>query len=110
MTDLREERVFWKEKYFGETWDFRSKILFLRFDGCTFVDCTLLIDSAIEQLEFTRCTFKDCNLTDLGEDSARALVARENFFDRPLKIRKAEFDRRLEEALVARKTSGGRGR
>lgn len=102
MTDLREERVFYGESFYGETFDLRSRILFWRFDACTFVDCILLLDAATEQVAFTSCKFKDCNIDRLDPDAARSLVARENFFDRPIAMRKAEFDARLAEALRRR--------
>lgn len=100
--DLREERVFWREKFFGETFDFTSRMLFWRFDACVFVDCTLLIDAATEQLTFTSCTFKDCNVDRIDADEARGLIARDNFFERPLNERKTDFDARLAEALRSR--------
>ncbi|MBB5055100.1 hypothetical protein HNQ36_005111 [Afipia massiliensis] len=103
MNDLREERVFWREHFFGETFDFRSRILFWRFDGCVFVDCTFMIDHATEQLAFTECTLKDCSIDHIDADEVRGLIARDNFFDRPLNERKADFDRRLAAALSARK-------
>lgn len=102
-TDLREERVFFRESFYGETFDFRSRILFYRFDACTFVDCTLLIDTATEQVAFTGCTFKDCNIDRIDADEMRGLVVRDNFFDKPIAVRKAEFDRHLAEVLSARR-------
>ena len=105
MTELREERVFWRESFFAETFDYRSRILFVRFDACVFVDCTLLLDAATEQVAFTGCTFKDCNLDHIAEDEARGLIAKDNFFDRPLRERKADFDARLAEVLRARAKS-----
>lgn len=39
-----EERVIWNERFQGEQFDFRGKIIFIRFDGCEFVNCILLID------------------------------------------------------------------
>lgn len=102
MTDLREERVFYSESFYGETFDLRSRILFWRFDACTFVDCTLLLDAATEHVAFTGCAFKDCNLDQIEADDARAIVSRDNFFDRPIAVRKAEFDARLAEVLGRR--------
>ncbi len=107
MNELREERVFWREQFFGQTFDFRSRIMFSRFDGCVFVDCTLLVDSGTEQLAFTECTFKDCSIDQLLVDEARGLIARDNIFDRPLNERKADFDQRLAAALGVRKGSSG---
>lgn len=102
MTDLNEERVYWEETFFSETFDFRGRVSFCRFDNCTFVKCTLLIDPSTEQLAFTSCTFKDCNISELLSDEARALIAENNFFDRPIEDRRQDFERRLSEALAGR--------
>ncbi len=102
MTDVFEERVFWRETFVSENFDFRGQIQFCRFDNCTFVKCTLLIDHGTEHLAFTGCTFKDCNLDHIEADEARAIEARENFFDRPIEVRRVEFEKRLAEALNAR--------
>ena len=98
-----EERVIWRERFQAEYFDFRGKSLFTRFDCCEFVKCTLLIDHGTEQLAFTKCVFKDCNIDKLEPDEKRALYVRDNFFDRPLDDRRAEFEKRLAEALAARK-------
>jgi hypothetical protein len=103
--DLSEERVFWRETYYARTFDFKSRMLFWRFDSCVFIDCTIWIDAGTEQLAFTECTFKDCNVDHIDADEVRGLIARDNFFDRPLALRKADFDRRLSEALNARRRS-----
>src|SRR5215216_3294275 len=100
---LTEERVIWRERFQAEYFDFRGKSLFTRFDGCEFVKCTLLIDHQTEQLAFTTCVFKDCNIDKLEPDEQRGLYARDNFFDRPLEERRAEFESRLSQALAARK-------
>ena len=63
-----EERVIWNERFQGEQFDFRSKIIFTRFDSCEFVKCTLLIDHETAQLAFTECVFKDCNIDKLDWD------------------------------------------
>jgi hypothetical protein len=102
MTDLLEERVFWQETFFSETFDFRGRTQFSRFDNCTFVKCTLLIDHATEHLAFTGCTFKDCNIDQIEPDEARAIEARDNFFDRPLEMRRTDFEKRLAEVLAER--------
>lgn len=102
MNAINEERVFWREKFFGEKFDFQSRIVFCRFDACLFVDCIFLFDGQTEQLAFTNCTFKDCNVESIEPDDVRALVLKDNFFDRPLKDRKADFDLRLAEALRGR--------
>jgi hypothetical protein len=100
MTDFCEERVFYAQNFFGETFDFRSQIIFWRFDACVFVDCDVLIDTGTEQLAFTGCTFKDCNIDRLVPDEARALIVRDNTFERPIAERTADFERRLAEALA----------
>jgi hypothetical protein len=100
MTDFCEERVFHDQDFFGATFDFRSQIVFWRFDACVFVDCNILIDADTEQLAFTGCTFKDCNIDRLVPDEARALIVRETTFERPIAERKADFERRLAEALA----------
>lgn len=102
MIEVREERVYWRETFFAQTFDFTSRMLFWRFDACIFVDCTLLIDTATEQLTFSGCTFRDCNLNYIDTDEARGLIATDNLFDRPLSERKADFDARLANALRAR--------
>src|SRR6266480_3409247 len=96
------ELVIWRERFQAEYFDFRGKSLFTRFDCCEFVKCTLLIDDGTEQLAFTECVFKDCNLDKLDQDEARGLYVRDNFFDRPLEERRADFEKRLAQALVAR--------
>ena len=68
--------------------------------------CTLLIDRGTEQLAFTECVFKDCNIDKLEPDTARGLYVRDNFFDRPLEERRAEFENRLAHTLAARKAKG----
>jgi hypothetical protein len=98
-----EERVIWNERFQGKHFDFRGKMLFTRFDSCEFVKCTLLIDHGTEQLAFTSCVFKDCNIDQLEAYEERGLYARDNMFDRPLEERGAEFEKRLAEALAARK-------
>ncbi len=103
--DLSEERVFWRETYYARAFDFRSRMLFWRFDACIFVDSTILIDAATEQLSFTECTFKDCNVDRIITDEARGLIAKDNFFALPIAQRKADFDRRLAEALNGRRRS-----
>ena len=97
-----EERVIWRERFQAAYFDFRGKSLFTRFDGCEFVKCTLLIDHGTEQLAFTECVFKDCNIDQLEQDEARGLYVKDNFFDRPLEERRADFQKRLAQALAAR--------
>ena len=101
-----DERVIWRKRFQAQLFDFRSKIIFTRYDGCEFVKCTLLIDHGTEQLAFTGCVFKDCNIDKLEQDEERGLYVRDNFFDRPLEERRAEFENRLAQALAARKAKG----
>ena len=101
MTTINEERVVWSEVY-AETLDFRSRLNFCRYDECTFVRCTLLIDHATEQLAFTGCTFKDCNIDHIDADEARGIVSRDNTFHRPLEERRKEFDDHLAAVLRKR--------
>jgi hypothetical protein len=103
---LPEERVIWRERFQGQHFDFRGKSLFTRFDGCAFIMCTLLIDRETEQLAFTRCIFQECNIDKLDEDEKRSLYARNNFFDRPLAVKRAEFEAKLAQALAAQRAKG----
>ena len=99
-----EERVIWNERFQGEQFDFRGKIIFTRFDSCEFVKCTLLIDHGTEQLAFTSCVFKDCNIDKLEPDEERGLYVKDNFFDRPLRGKAGRLRaKRLAQALAARK-------
>jgi hypothetical protein len=101
-----EERVIYRERFQAQYFDFRGKSIFTRYDGCEFVKCTLLVDHGTEQLGFTECVFKDCNIDKLDPDEKRGLYVRDNFFDRPLNERRAEFEHRLAEALATRKAKG----
>ncbi len=65
--------------------------------------CPLLIDQDTEQLAFTECVFKNCNIDRLEQNDERGLYVRDNFFDRPLEERRFEFEKRLAQALAARK-------
>jgi len=94
-----EEQVFWARTFHAETFDFRGRMNFRRFDECTFIRCTLLIDTNTEQLSFTGCTFKDCNINRINPSEERGIVAKGNTFDRPLVEQRKDFDRRLESAL-----------
>jgi hypothetical protein len=98
-----DERVIYLERFQGVHFDFRGKSIFVRYDRCEFVKCTLLIDHATEQLAFTACVFKDCNIHKIQPDEARGLYVMDNFFDRPLDERRAEFEARLAQALAGRK-------
>ena len=104
--DPPDERVIWRKRFQAEYFDFRGKSTFTRFDGCEFVKCTMLIDHGTEQLAFTECVFKDCNIDKLEQDEGRGLYVRDNFFDRPLEERRAEFEKRLAQALAARRAKG----
>jgi hypothetical protein len=97
---------FRRERFQAQHFDFRGKSLFTRFDDCEFVKCTLLIDHGTEQLAFTECVFKDCNIDKLEADLQRGLYVSDNFFDRPLEERRAEFENRLAQVLAARKAKG----
>jgi hypothetical protein len=107
MTSLGppEERVIYRERFQSVEFDFRGKIAFVRFDCCEFVKCTLLIDAATEQLAFTSCVFQDCNIYQLVADEERGFYVKDNLFDRPIEERQLEFDKRLAQALTARKPS-----
>ena len=72
-----EERVIWRERFQAKYFDFRGKSIFTRFDGCTFVKCTLLVDQDTEQLTFTECVFKDCNIDKLEQNEERGLYVRD---------------------------------
>ena len=103
--DPPEERVVYRKRFQGEQFDFRGQSIFTRYDRCEFVKCTLLINRATEQLAFTACVFKDCNIDKLEPDEARGLYVMDNFFDRPLDQRRADFESRLAQALAARRTT-----
>lgn len=64
-----------------------------------------MIDPGTEQLAFTRCTFKDCNITHIEQNEVRGLIAKDSHFDRPIALRKADFDQRLAKAVNARRNS-----
>jgi hypothetical protein len=102
MTTINEERVVWSEVFYAETFDFRSRLNFCRYDECTFVRCTLLIDHATEQLAFTGCTFKDCNIDHMDNDAKLGIISKGNTFDRPLDEKRKEFDERLAAVLRKR--------
>jgi hypothetical protein len=50
--------------------------------------------------------FKDFNIDNLQPDQARALYMTNNFFDRPSKKRRPDFEIRLDQALAAWKAKG----
>src|ERR1700735_1427848 len=83
-SDLPDERVIYGERFQGVYFDFRGKSIFTRYDRCEFVNCTLLIDHATEQLAFTACVFEDCSIDKLQSDESRGFYLMDNFFERPL--------------------------
>src|ERR1019366_8814037 len=101
-----DERVIYRERLQGVYFDFRGKSIFTRYYRCEFVKCTLLIDHATEQLAFTACVFKECNIDKLQSDEERGLYVTDNFLDRPLDARRADFEIRQAQALAARKAKG----
>jgi hypothetical protein len=104
MPEVSEERVVWKETFYSETFDFRSQIIFRRYDECIFVNCTLLMDPGTEQIVFTGCTFKDCNIDSIDTDETRGVVSSGNTFDRPLDEQRKDFEERLAAVLSKRMT------
>jgi hypothetical protein len=57
--------------------------------------------TTVAEIAFTSCVFKDCNIDKLEPDEERGLYVKDNFFDRPLEERRAEFERRLAQVLAA---------
>jgi hypothetical protein len=102
---LFDERVLWEQRFQAKAFDFRGRSVFIRFDCCEFVKCTLLIDENTEQLAFTKCVFKDCNIDRLEPSEERALFVRDNHFERPLAERRREFENRLAKARSIRADS-----
>jgi hypothetical protein len=101
--DPPDERVIYRERFQGAHFDFEGKSIFTRYDRCEFVNCTLLIDHATEQLAFTACVFEDCSIDKLQSDESRGFYLMDNFFERPLETRRTEFETRLIQALALRK-------
>ena len=102
MPEVNEERVIWNETFYSETFDFRSRLNFCRYDECSFVKCTLLMDAGTEQIAFTKCTFRDCNLDSIEVDEARSLVSKDNMFEQPLDEQRKDFEERLAAVLNKR--------
>ena len=102
MVSATDERVLWNETFYAETFDFRGGIQFRRFDECTFIRCTLLLDDGTEQIAFTQCTFKDCNIDHLDSDVARGIASVGNTFDKSLAEKRKEFDDHLAAILRRR--------
>jgi hypothetical protein len=98
-----EERVNYRERYQGIALDFRGRPIFVRYDCCQFVKCAILIDEKTESLAFTGCEFEDCNIDELRADGQRGLMVRENIFKRPIEERRVDFEKRLTDALAARR-------
>lgn len=102
MSQVNEERVIWKQTFYSETFDFRGRINFCRYDECIFVKCKLLMDAETEQVAFTGCTFKDCNVDSIDGDEARGIVLKDNTFERPLDEQRKDFEERLAAVLSQR--------
>jgi hypothetical protein len=102
MPEVNEERVVWKETFYSETFDFRGRIIFCRYDECVFVTCTLLMDAETEQIAFTGCTFKDCNIDSIDADETRGVISNDNTFERPLDEQRKDFEERLAAVLSQR--------
>ena len=100
MTIDAFERVVFKQRFQGLTFDFTGSLAFTRYDCCQFVKCNILIDDHTENLAFTACEFDECNITDLHLDAQRNIIARDNVFKLPLDVRQSEFDKRLADALA----------
>jgi len=101
-----DERVIYRERFQGVYFDFRGKSIFTRYDRCEFVKCTLLIDHATEQLAFTAAFSKTAISISCNRTKHAGLYVMDNFFDRPLDERRADFEIRLAQALAARKAKG----
>lgn len=99
MPHVNEERVVWNKVFRAETFDFRGRLNFCRFDECTFVKCTLLMDADTEQLAFTNCRFQDCNIDAIKADEARGIASKDNTFEPPLDEQRQDFEERLSAAL-----------
>lgn len=102
MITLNEERVFWNEVFYAETFDLRDRINFFRYDECIFVRCKVLMDAGTEQVAFTRCTFKDCDIDNIIADEVRGIVSNDNTFDRPLDEQRKDFEEKLAAVLSKR--------
>lgn len=101
MGQYLEERIVYLERFQGRTFDFRDQLLFVRYDECEFIKCTILMDHATESLAFTNCSFEECNLTELDSIADQGLVASGNNFKLPIEVRKADLHKRLVEAIAA---------
>jgi hypothetical protein len=63
-------------------------------------------DRSCDRAISVHCVFKDCNIDKVQPDEERGLYMMDNFFERPLTERWAEFEIRLAQALAARKAKG----
>jgi hypothetical protein len=102
MSEVNEERVVWNETFYAESFDFRGRMNFCRYDECVFVKCTLLMDADTEQIAFTKCTFKDCNIDSLTADEAQGIISKDNTFEGPLDEQRKGFEERLAAVLSKR--------
>ncbi len=55
-----------KRRYQGSTLNALGRPVFLRYDFCEFVKCTILIDERTGKLAITNCIFEDCNIDRLS--------------------------------------------
>ena len=62
---LHEERVIYRERFQAQQFDFRGKSIFMRFDACEFVKCTLLLTTTQNTLRLLPAYSKDCNIDKL---------------------------------------------
>lgn len=105
MGEYLEERIVYLERFQGRTFDFRDQLLFVRYDECEFVKCTILMDRTTESLAFTNCSFEECNLTELESIADQGVMASGNNFKLPIEVRKADLHKRLVDAIAAHSKS-----
>jgi hypothetical protein len=103
MPEVNDERVVWNEVFYSETFDFRGRVSFRRYDECIFVKCTLLMDAETEQIAFTKCAFKNCNIDSIDADEARGVVSKDNTFEPPLEEQRKDFEECRAAVLSQRK-------
>ena len=85
ITDVSiEEHVIYEERLQGVSLDFRGRPVFLRYDCCKFVKCTILIDDTTTNLSFTACEFEDCNVNAILPNGRRSLMFGTTFLNLPL--------------------------
>ena len=102
MSTVYEEQVVWNEVFYAETFDFRGRLNFRRYDECIFVGCKLLMDAGTEQIAFTGCTFEDCDIDRIDTDETGGIVSKDNEFERPLDEQRKDFEERLAAVLSKR--------